>query len=114
MQTKNKKLLAVLLGWAFVALGVVGVVLPILPGIPLLFVGLLVLSSEYVWAHHLLGKIRERFPAASRKARQWVRVPPAEVTARNLDKCSYVHRSSPASCAASSHVAETLMGERLL
>lgn len=69
MQTKNKKLLAVLLGWAFVALGVVGVVLPILPGIPLLFVGLLVLSSEYVWAHHLLGKIRERFPTASRKAR---------------------------------------------
>ena len=76
MQTKNKKLLAVLLGWAFVALGVIGVVLPILPGIPLLFVGLLVLSSEYVWAHHLLGKIRERFPAASRKARQWVGVPP--------------------------------------
>jgi uncharacterized membrane protein YbaN (DUF454 family) len=76
LQSKNKKLLAVLLGWAFVALGVVGVVLPILPGIPLLFVGLLVLSSEYVWAHHLLGKIRERFPAASRKARQWVGVPP--------------------------------------
>ena len=68
MQTKNKKLLAVLLGWVFVALGVIGVVLPILPGIPLLLIGLFVLSSEYVWAHQLLGRIRERFPAASRKA----------------------------------------------
>lgn len=44
LQTKNKKLLAVLLGWVFVALGVIGVVLPILPGIPLLLVGLFVLS----------------------------------------------------------------------
>ena len=76
LQSKNKKLLAVLLGWAFVALGVVGVVLPILPGIPLLFVGLLVLSSEYVWAHQLLGRIRERFPAASRKAQAWIGVFP--------------------------------------
>ena len=76
MQTKNKKLLAVLLGWVFVALGVIGVVLPILPGIPLLLIGLFVLSSEYVWAHQLLGRIRERFPAASRKAQEWVGVFP--------------------------------------
>ena len=76
MQTKNKKLLAVLLGWVFVAFGVIGVVLPILPGIPLLLIGLLVLSSEYVWAHQLLRKIRERFPAASRKAQEWIGVFP--------------------------------------
>jgi uncharacterized membrane protein YbaN (DUF454 family) len=74
LQTKNKKLLAVLLGWVLVALGVIGVVLPILPGIPLLLVGLFVLYSEYVWAHQLLRKIRERFPAASRKAQEWVGV----------------------------------------
>lgn len=72
LQTKSKQLFAVLLGWALVALGVVGMVLPILPGIPLLLVGLFVLSSEYVWAHHLLRKIRERFPAASRKAQEWI------------------------------------------
>ena len=76
MQTKNKKLLAVLLSWVFVALGVIGVVLPILPGIPLLLIGLFVLSSEYVWAHQLLGRIRERFPAASRKAQAWIGVFP--------------------------------------
>lgn len=76
MQTKNKKLLAVLLGWALVALGAIGIILPILPGIPVLLVGLFILSSEYVWAHQLLERIRERFPAASRKAQEWVGVFP--------------------------------------
>lgn len=74
MQTKNKELFAVLLGWALVALGVIGIVLPILPGIPLLIVGLFVLSGEYVWAHKLLRKVRERFPAASRKAQVCIRI----------------------------------------
>jgi len=76
LQSKNKKLLAVLLGWVFVALGAIGVVLPIVPGIPLLLVDLFVLSSEYVWAHQLLGKIRERFPTAFRKAQEWIGVFP--------------------------------------
>jgi uncharacterized membrane protein YbaN (DUF454 family) len=76
LQTKKKKVLAVLLGWVFVALGVIGIILPILPGIPLLLVGLFILSSEYVGAHQLLGKIRKRFPETSRKAREWVGVSP--------------------------------------
>jgi uncharacterized membrane protein YbaN (DUF454 family) len=76
LQTKYKKLLAVVLGWALVALGAIGIILPILPGIPVLLVGLFILSSEYVWAHQLLGRIRERFPAASRKAQEWVGVFP--------------------------------------
>lgn len=74
MQTKSKQMFAVLVGWALFALGVIGIVLPILPGIPFLLVGLIVLSSEYVWAHQLLREIRERFPAASRKAQVCIRV----------------------------------------
>lgn len=93
LQTNNKKLFAVLVGWALVALGVVGVVLPILPGIPLLLVGLFVLSSEYVWAHQLLGRIRERFPAASRKVQEWSECLP-DATEHRLPDASCMKNTS--------------------
>lgn len=79
MQTHSKKLVALLLGWAFVALGVVGLFLPVLQGVLFLLIGLFILSSEYVWAHRLLQKVRNRFPTAalrceeaSRKAHDWL------------------------------------------
>jgi uncharacterized membrane protein YbaN (DUF454 family) len=56
------------LGWVFILLGIAGLFLPILQGILFLLIGLVILSSEYVWAHHLLRKLRERFPGISRKA----------------------------------------------
>lgn len=79
MQTKAKKLAALVLGWGFVALGVIGLFLPVLQGVFFLLIGLFILSSEYVWAHRLLAKIRNRFPTvalrcekASRNARSWL------------------------------------------
>jgi uncharacterized membrane protein YbaN (DUF454 family) len=52
----------------FVILGVIGLFLPILQGILFLLVGLVILSTEYAWAHRLLQRIRERFPRLSHKA----------------------------------------------
>lgn len=63
-----KRVLILVAGWAFILLGIVGLFLPILQGVLFLLIGLLILSSEYVWAHHLLGKLRARFPTVSRKA----------------------------------------------
>ena len=63
-----KRILVLILGWAFILLGIAGLFLPVLQGILFLLIGLVILSSEYVWAHHLLGKLRERFPGISRKA----------------------------------------------
>ena len=37
-------------GWALVCAGVTGLVLPVIPGIPLLIAGLVVLSARYRWA----------------------------------------------------------------
>jgi uncharacterized membrane protein YbaN (DUF454 family) len=37
-------------GWLCVLAGVVGLVLPVIPGIPLLVAGLIVLSTRYRWA----------------------------------------------------------------
>lgn len=56
-----KRAIWVVCGWALLAAGIVGLFLPI-PGAALIVLGLLVLSSEYVWAHNLIGRLRDRFP----------------------------------------------------
>ena len=78
MQARIKKFVVLLLGWGFLVLGVIGLFLPVLQGVLFLIVGLLILSSEYVWAHRLLQKIRRRFPEftsrcdeAADKAHRW-------------------------------------------
>jgi uncharacterized membrane protein YbaN (DUF454 family) len=63
-----KRVLILVVGWGFVLLGIAGLFLPVLQGILFLLIGLLILSSEYVWAHHLLSKLRARYPNVSRKA----------------------------------------------
>jgi uncharacterized membrane protein YbaN (DUF454 family) len=68
MKTRAKRILLLIIGWGFILLGVVGLFLPILQGMLFLFIGLIILSSEYVWAHHVLTKVRQRFPKISRTA----------------------------------------------
>ncbi len=68
MRTAAKRVVALLLGWAFVLLGIAGLFLPVLQGILFLLVGLIILSSEYVWAHKLVQRLRGRFPGIARKA----------------------------------------------
>jgi uncharacterized membrane protein YbaN (DUF454 family) len=75
-----KKALALVAGWTFIVLGVIGLFLPFMQGILFLMICLTILSSEYVWAHHLLTKVRARFPRiaifsdrAREKATGWMR-----------------------------------------
>ena len=70
----------IVLGWIFILLGIAGLFLPILQGILFLLIGLIILSSEYVWAHKLLTRLKTRFPklaahadAAHHKADQLMR-----------------------------------------
>ncbi len=62
MRRTFKRALVLILGWAFILLGIAGLFLPVLQGILFLLIGLFILSSEYVWAHHLLEKLKRRFP----------------------------------------------------
>ena len=55
----------VMSGWALLVAGLIGLFLPF-PGVALIVLGLLVLSSEYVWAHNLIGRIRRNFPKTVR------------------------------------------------
>ena len=76
---KVKRVLILIVGWAFILLGIAGLFLPILQGVLFIIIGLLILSSEYVWAHRLLNKLRTRFPkiakhadAARERASVWI------------------------------------------
>jgi len=65
LNRKRKRWLVLLTGWGFIVLGIAGLFLPILQGILFLLIGLVILSSEYVWAHNLLKKLQKRFPKVS-------------------------------------------------
>jgi uncharacterized protein len=62
MNRTAKRVLVLLVGWGFILLGIAGLFLPILQGVLFLLIGLIILSSEYVWAHQLLTRLRQRFP----------------------------------------------------
>lgn len=75
-----KKVLVQAVGWLFILLGIAGLFLPILQGVLFLAIGLIILSTEYAWAHRLLARIGERFPKvaavtdqARTKAARWLR-----------------------------------------
>lgn len=80
MDRRVKRVIALIAGWTFIVLGIAGLFLPILQGVLFLLIGLAILSSEYVWAHNLLQKVRHRFPkisqtadVASERAVAWMR-----------------------------------------
>ena len=62
MKAQVKRVALLVVGWAFILLGIAGLFLPVLQGILFLLIGLFILSSEYVWAHKLLHKLKQRFP----------------------------------------------------
>jgi uncharacterized membrane protein YbaN (DUF454 family) len=45
-------------GWTFLVFGVAGLVLPVLPGVPLLLAGLIMLSADYHWARSCLRRVK--------------------------------------------------------
>jgi uncharacterized membrane protein YbaN (DUF454 family) len=70
VETYTKRILVLIAGWGFILLGIVGLFLPILQGVLFLLIGLIILSSEYVWAHRLLTRLKQRFPSIGRTADQ--------------------------------------------
>jgi Putative transmembrane protein (PGPGW) len=48
-------------GWFAIGLGVAGLALPF-PGMMLILLGLVILSSHYVWAQRALDWFRNKFP----------------------------------------------------
>ena len=62
-----KRISMQVLGWVLLCIGLAGLFLPLLPGIPLALAGLFILSRQYAWAHRLTEKIARRFPKLARR-----------------------------------------------
>ena len=58
-----------LIGFALIAIGLAGLVLPVLPGWVLIIAGFAVLSREYSWAHSGLAFARRHAARGGRKLR---------------------------------------------
>jgi len=80
MKPRTKRIIVFVVGWSFILLGIVGLVLPFLQGILFILIGLIILSTEYTWAGNLVQKLRDRFPKighladqAADRANGWLR-----------------------------------------
>ena len=56
-------------GWALIALGIAGCVLPVIPGVPLLIAGLIILARDYAWARRELRRVKRWVVRARRRSR---------------------------------------------
>jgi putative transmembrane protein PGPGW len=61
MVLKNaRRVVIAVVGGTVLLFSLVGYVMPIIPGIPLTFLGLAILATEFVWARRLLKKAKEK------------------------------------------------------
>jgi uncharacterized membrane protein YbaN (DUF454 family) len=66
-----KRWITRLIGWFFLILGLLGMVLPVLHGFAFFVIGLLILSKSSPWARRLLEKVETRFPRLSEQIKKW-------------------------------------------
>ena len=64
-------MVVLILGWALIALGVVGLFLPVLQGVLFILLGLYVLSRESKTARRWLEHLRSRHPAVDARLHKW-------------------------------------------
>jgi uncharacterized membrane protein YbaN (DUF454 family) len=73
--TKSQKPLqrfaVVALGWVLILLGIVGLVLPVVPGAVLIVVGVLIVNPQSVWLRRMLEICRVRFPVLAPDIRRF-------------------------------------------
>jgi len=62
MKTALRRVLKIVVGWVLILVGVIGALLPIIPGFVFFFLGLALLSGESVWLRRKLEAVKERFP----------------------------------------------------
>lgn len=67
MKSKFNRYCKLTVGWALVSLGILGWLLPILPGTPFIVLGLAILSAESEWLRNKIEALKMRFPRQTAK-----------------------------------------------
>jgi hypothetical protein len=67
IRRSGKRIAVTVAGFVVLLLGLAGLAIPILPGWALIFVGLGILATEYMWARRLLMKAKDIAQAAADK-----------------------------------------------
>jgi uncharacterized membrane protein YbaN (DUF454 family) len=62
-------------GWGLLLAGVAGCILPVIPGIPLVIAGLLILARDYAWAKAALRRTKRWAVKIRRRARSRGKTP---------------------------------------
>ena len=71
MKKQIRRVAVLILGWALIAFGIVGLFLPVLQGVLFIMLGLLVLSRESETAHRWLQRGRQKYPQVDAKLKKW-------------------------------------------
>lgn len=71
MERQVKRIVVLVVGWMLMALGIVGLFLPVLQGVLFILLGLYVLSRESETAHRWLQRGRKRYPHLDAKLGEW-------------------------------------------
>jgi uncharacterized membrane protein YbaN (DUF454 family) len=71
MERHINRIVVLVIGWLLIAVGVVGLFLPILQGVLFIMLGLLVLSRESQTARRWLQRGRQRYPHVDAKLKKW-------------------------------------------
>ncbi len=61
---------AATVGGALVIVGLTGLVLPVIPGIPMMIAGFALLASEFTWAEVILNRTKAQVTKAVNKVRK--------------------------------------------
>jgi uncharacterized membrane protein YbaN (DUF454 family) len=71
MERQIKRVVTLVIGWTLIAIGIVGLFLPFLQGILLIFLGLYLLSRESETARRWFERGRRRYPRIDAKLKKW-------------------------------------------
>jgi len=67
MKSKFNRYCKLTVGGVLVSLGIIGWLLPILPGTPFIVLGLAILSAESEWLRNKIEALKTRFPRQTAK-----------------------------------------------
>ncbi len=64
----TKRIIRLIIGWGFIGLGLLGLLLPVLQGILFLCIGMILLAPDVPLFRRVLDKLRGRYPGIASKA----------------------------------------------